>query len=267
MELETPAAIRHTVAAMNEHAARPHAAVVGLGRFGRFWAHHISREFEVSGTSRRTIVGLPDGVRQRPLRDAVADARYVFLTVAISAIPDVLDEIAPMLPAGCTVVDTCSVKVFPAREMEDRLPDHTDIVAAHPMFGPDSARERTDQLPMIAWPIRDSQGRYSELCRRMERLGIRIVEMDPESHDREAAFSQGVTHLVGRILKEMDLSTSDIATLGYTRLLQVMEQTCNDPVALFQDLQRFNPYTRDMRRRFAAALERTEHLLAESEES
>ncbi len=94
---------------------------------------------------------------------------------------------------------------------------------------------------------------------------MRVEEMSPEDHDREAAFSQGVTHLVGRLLNEMGLRPSSIATLGYTRLLQVMEQTCNDPVTLFQDLQRFNPYTREMRRRFAAALERTEGILGRSD--
>jgi prephenate dehydrogenase len=239
-------------------------SVIGLGRFGTFWAQMLSSFGPVMGTSRRTVAGLPPGVRQVPIETA-AQAEVVFLTVAISAVPTVLDQLAPLLRADATVVDTCSVKVFPTREMEQRLPSSVDIVASHPMFGPDSARERTDLLPVILWPLRDQHGRYEGLRARFEELSMRVVEMSPQDHDREAAFTQGVTHLVGRLLKAMDLAPSEISTLGYTRLLQVMEQTCNDPVELFQDLQRHNPYTREMRRRFSRALAETEALLRPKE--
>ncbi len=240
------------------------AAVIGLGRFGTFWAGMLSREFSVVGTSRRRIPDLPREVRQVPLDEALTSP-LVFLTVAISAMPEVLREIAPRLGPGTTVVDTCSVKVFPVRQMQTFLPETTDIIACHPMFGPDSARERTDPLPVILWPVRDNLGRYEWLKDSFQRLNMRTVEMTPEEHDREAAFTQGVTHLVGRLLREMDLEPSDIGTLGYTRLLQVMDQTCNDPVELFRDLQRFNPSTREMRQRFSAALARVEALLEEGD--
>ena len=147
--------------------------------------------------------------------------------------------------------------------MERLLPASVGIIATHPMFGPDSARERQDALPVITWPVRDRHGRYTELLDAFARLNMRIEEMSPGDHDREAAFSQGVTHLVGRILREMALEDSGIATLGYTRLLQVMEQTCNDPVSLFRDLQNYNAHTREMRRRFTEALHRVEDVLGD----
>jgi len=243
---------------------RPRVSVIGLGRFGRFWAELLSDRYEVIGTSRRRIEGLPDGVSQVDLPTALA-AEIVFLTVSISALTDVLTEIAPHLRSDATVVDTCSVKVFPAREMERLLPDSVDIIACHPMFGPDSAGERTDRLPVITWPIRDRYGRYRSITGAFDALDMRVVEMTPDEHDREAAFSQGVTHLVGRVLDRMELQPSPIATLGYTRLVQVKEQTCNDPLQLFQDLQRYNPYTREMRARFAAALASTEQLLLDGD--
>ena len=242
---------------------KPTAAVIGLGRFGLFWAEMLTAEYSVLGTSRRRITGLPAGVVHVPLEEALT-APVVFLSVAISAMPDVLEHIAPLLQPGCTVVDTCSVKVFPVEQMTKLLPPHADIVACHPMFGPDSARERKDRLPVILWPVRDRLGRYGELVQAFTRLGMKVVEMTPEDHDREAAFTQGVTHLVGRLLSRMDLKPSEIGTLGYTRLLQVMDQTCNDPEELFRDLQRFNPSTRQMRRRFFEALAQVESILEDS---
>ncbi len=214
-------------------------------------------------SSRRAIDDLPAGVTQVPIEDA-AKADIVFLTVPISAVAETLTRLRPHLGQHTTVVDTCSVKSYPVEQMIDRLPETTGIIACHPMFGPDSALNRTDLLPVITWNVRDLYERYPGLLESFRRLRMRIVEMRPEDHDREAAFTQGITHLIGRLLAEMDLQSSEIATLGYRRLLQVMEQTCNDPLQLFRDLQRFNPYTRDMRRQFAAALERTEEVLGDT---
>jgi hypothetical protein len=68
------------------------------------------------------------------------------------------------------------------------------------------------------------------------------------------------------MLERLDLQPSTIATLGYTRLMQVMEQTCNDPVELFRDLQQHNPFTRQMRQRLRDALVATEELLEERDD-
>lgn len=235
--------------------------MIGFGRFGSFWSRWITSEFAVQVSSRRTLAGLPDDVRQVTIEEA-ARADLVFLTVPISAVTETLERLRPHLGRRTTVVDTCSVKVFPVTEMLRILPESTGVIACHPMFGPDSALNRTDLLPVITWSVRDHYDRYRELLESFGRLRMRIVEMTPEEHDREAAFTQGITHLIGRLLAEMELKPSEIATLGYRRLLQVMEQTCNDPIQLFRDLQRYNGHTREMRRQFAEALSRTEEILS-----
>lgn len=211
-------------------------------------------------TSRRRLAELPAGVRQVDLATACR-ADVVFLTVSISAMDDVTRQIAPLLRADALVADTCSVKVVPAQTMIANLPSHVHLVATHPMFGPDSARERTDPLPVVTWPLRVDATRYESFCDRLVAGGMRIIERSPDDHDREAARTQGVTHLVGRILNELGLEPSDLATLGYTRLLQVMEQTCRDPIELFRDLQTFNPYTAQMRSDFRSAIARALALL------
>jgi hypothetical protein len=54
----------------------------------------------------------------------------------------------------------------------------------------------------------------------------------------------------------MELRPSMIGSVGYQKLLESIEQTCNDSWQLFLDLQRFNPYTREMRRRLEDSLAR-----------
>ena len=93
------------------------------------------------------------------------------------------------------------------------------------------------------------------------------VSLRADEHDRDAAFSQGVTHFIGRVLKEMDVQDKEIATKGYKSLLEIVEQTCNDPLQLFYDLQRYNPYTRDMRHSLRIALENVGYRLENGEKA
>jgi len=239
---------------------RIQVGIVGLGRFGLFWAQYLSRFFDVKGTSRRVIADLPPGVTQIPF-ERIGEMDTVFLCVSISSLEHVLPELSRHLRPGQTVIDTCSVKAYPVAQMIRFLPENVNIIASHPMFGPDSAVQRTDRLPIITAPVRGPDAVYSRWKASFFELGLQVIEMTPDEHDREAAFTQGITHYLGRILAAMDLKPSTIATLGYTRLLQVMEQTCNDPEQLFKDLQRYNPHTREMRESLRRAREATERLL------
>lgn len=229
--------------------------VYGLGRFGAFWAELLSTRYEVMVANRSRNRPTPEGVRRGSLEN-LAECDAVFLCVAISAMEPVLEELAMLLPPGALVLDTCSVKVYPVQLMERILPSHVGIIGTHPMFGPDSAREPNARLPLVYSPVRVDEERSSFWCREFGSLGLEVHTMSPEHHDKIAASTQGITHLIGRVLGEMQLEPSPIATLGYTRILQLVEQTCNDPEQLFLDLQRHNPYTAAVRDRLREAFER-----------
>ena len=153
-------------------------------------------------------------------------------------------------------MDTCSVKVYPTRMMLDGAPPETPVVGTHPMFGPDSAADGLSGLPLVFCPVRCP----AELAARwrvfFESAGLHVLEMSPDEHDREAAFTQGITHFIGRVLAGMNLKPSEMATVGYRKVLEVVEQTCNDPYTLFEDLQRLNPHTSEMRVQLRSSFER-----------
>lgn len=238
------------------------AGVYGLGRFGTFWAGTLARHLSVGGWSRNPGRPVPAGVRAVS-EDEVLRAPALFLCVAISAFEEVVTRIASRVAPGVIVFDTCSVKVHPVRVMERLLPANVEIVASHPMFGPDSARNGLAGLPMILSPVRAADERVRWWSRFFGSLGLRVVRMTPEEHDREAAFTQGVTHYVGRVLADFGLASSPIGTVGYNKLLEIIEQTCNDPWQLFVDLQRYNPFTAAMRARLHQSLARIMSTLEE----
>jgi prephenate dehydrogenase len=151
-------------------------------------------------------------------------------------------------------MDTCSVKSMPVKWMQEFLPPEVHILATHPMFGPDSARGGIEGLPMILHPVRLENSELRRWRRFFEGMGLSVKLMEPELHDRQAAFTQGLTHYLGRVLTELELEPSPIASLGYRKLLEIIEQTCNDSWQLFYDLQQYNPYTKQMRDGLAASL-------------
>ena len=228
--------------------------VYGLGRFGAFWATHLARVGDVVGYS-RSSKPVPDGYRLAPENDVLA-ADVVVFCVAISALPEVLQQVASRIRPEALVMDTCSIKVHPTRSMLEQLPEPTQILATHPMFGPDSGRTGIDGLPIILCPARATATTVDRWQGLFAALGLRVVRMTADQHDREAARTQGVTHFIGRVLAEMQLGDSPIATTGYRGLLSIIEHTCNDSWQLFSDLQRLNPYTAPVRDNLAEAFRR-----------
>jgi prephenate dehydrogenase len=234
--------------------------VYGLGRFGRFYAELLSRYATVKAFSRNPETPVPEGVR-RVNEEQLCDQPVIILCVAISALPEVLQRMAGRLRPGTLVMDTCSVKSMPTRWMEEILPPEVKILATHPMFGPDSARRGLEGLPLVLHPVRLDRRELEQWRLFFQGMGLSVQLMEPELHDRQAAFTQGLTHYLGRVLAELELEPSRIASLGYRKLLEIIEQTCNDSWQLFYDLQQYNPYTREMRERLAASLSRVKERL------
>ena len=234
--------------------------VYGLGRFGAFWASMLARKFTVVGFNRSKGRVIPGDINVVPEEEAVqADA--LFLCVSISSFERVVERIAPIIGKNTVVFDTCSVKVHPVEVMKAKLPEDNEIIASHPMFGPDSAREGLDGLPMVFCPIHARQETVEFWRSVFEEYRLHVLEMSPHEHDRKAAYTQGITHFIGRLLEGLDLEESRMGTVGYHKLLDIVEQTCNDPMQLFIDLQKYNPYTKDMWDDISRSFEKTLHLL------
>jgi prephenate dehydrogenase len=230
-------------------------AVYGLGRFGMFWASELSRYCTVKVFSRSKKRDLPPQLVWVD-EDELLSGPALMLCVSISSLEEVLRKISARLKPGTVVMDTCSVKVYPAMKMRELLPAHVDILGTHPMFGPDSGGGGIANLPMILSPVRIRQSALKKWHGFFSSMRLHVIQMDAHEHDREAAFTQGITHYMGRVFSDLGLKPSEIATLGYKKILEIIEQTCNDPWQLFLDIQRYNPYTKEMRIRLHKSLEK-----------
>ena len=239
--------------------------VYGLGRFGGFWALALAKSGAEVIAYSRSSHEVPDNVRLAS-EDEVLNAPYLFFCVTISAFESVLKRVGSRIGKDTVVMDTCSVKTYPAKWMKENIPSDVYKIATHPMFGPDSGSKGLAGLPVVICPISPVDYRYEEVKNLFLSMGLKVLEMSEREHDEEAAYSQGVTHFVGRVLDQMGLKPTEIATQGYKSLMTIAEQTCNDPIQLFYDLQRYNPYAKEMRLSLQVAVEKVLNRLAKEED-
>ena len=235
--------------------------IIGFGRFGQFWAKTLQRDHRIFATdldAGRASLAAEMGVEFSSLTELCAQAETIFLCVPINHFAATVQSLKPHLKPHTTICEVCSVKAYPAEVLLQELGGDTqlELIATHPMFGPDSGAQGLAGLPLAMWPLRSASSPYRAWRAYFSDLGLRVVEIPPHEHDRWAANSQGVTHYLGRVLHEMRLSPTPIDTKGFELLLSVIAQTCNDTWELFYNLQNYNPYTGEMRLRLEEALER-----------
>ncbi len=228
--------------------------LIGLGAFGGFARAHLARHFEVVAH---------DPAHDGPSLAEAAACPVVVLAVPLAALADVARAIAPALLPGALVVDVCSVKSAPLALLDAILPEHAGIVGTHPLFGPQSGRDGIAGLPVAVCPAR--RGRRRRLVSRFlsGTLALDAVVLGPEEHDRQMATVQGLTHLLARIVLEMGVGDTRLATPTFRHLLRMVDTVRHDSEALFRTILDSNPHAAAMRTRFREAADAVEARLAQ----
>ena len=213
--------------------------IIGFGRFGKILSNILQRGFDIKIYDKNPNLKLTN-VKFVSL-DEIVQEKNIFIAVPIRNFKDIIQNIAPKLN-NTTIIDVCSVKMEPVKIMKSFLPQNVGIIATHPLFGPDSFNINNN-LKMMMNNTRDSYDQFKFWKNYFISQDINIIEMDPREHDILASKTQGVTHFLGRVLKEFGISKTKIDTQGFSELLDLVNQTCNDSWELFSDLQLYNPYT------------------------
>lgn len=208
--------------------------IIGYGRFGRLLHKHLKKNSRIKIYKKETN------------KDSLKNCDLVILAVPINAILEVVLEIKDKIDKNTVVMDVCSVKVKPARIMKKYLKDN--IIAAHPLFGPDSAKRGFKDHKMVLCPLSITDKNFNKIKKIFTKLGIEIILSTPKQHDIMMAKSQALVHFIGRGLK--DIKPQTIATPDYYNLLTMMDKVTNDTWELFYDMQNLNPYADKERQKF-----------------
>lgn len=228
--------------------------IIGFGQFGRFMAQHLAPFFDVAvcdNAELRAEAGKL-GVKWSDF-ETVAAKGIVIFAVPLSAFEQVLHRAVPFLRTDAICFDVCSVKMQPLEMMRRILPETVEIIGTHPLFGPQSGREGIAGMRVALCSVRTP--RAGEIKRFLtEELKLRVFEKTPEAHDEEMAHVQALTHFVARALDELHVSDSELATVSYEELMRAARLVSEDSWALFQTIQRGNPFAGKKRKAFIEKL-------------
>lgn len=229
-------------------------AIVGVGAFGEFCIPHLRRFLDVR---------VCDAARDlKPLCetwevDAVdlptaAQQDVVLLAVPLRSLRAVARAIAPHLRPGTVVVDVCSVKTEPLRILMEELPETVPVVGTHPLFGPHSGRHGIAGLRIaVCGPSSAKRRILTRFLRR--HLALDVIGTTADDHDRQMAYIQGLTHLLGRVTAAMALPPLDLTTESFGHLRHMVEMVRHDTDELFRTIVLDNPYGPEAMRAFVDA--------------
>jgi len=236
--------------------------IIGFGRFGRLMAGYLALDYKVKVFNRsdKSAQIARTGAISASLAE-VCRQKMVILSVPISTLREMLQQIAPLLRPDAMVVDVCSVKVYPVEWMVEALPPSVSLLGTHPMFGPDSAAESLHDRKIVLCKVRIDDARYQKVKGYLTGKGLNVIDTTPEEHDRQIAVSLALPHFIGRALDEFGAKELMIDTEGYKRLLNILGVVTHDTWQLFMDMHRYNPYARENRQAFMAAMARLEDKL------
>jgi prephenate dehydrogenase len=234
--------------------------LIGFGAFGRLIAQHLAPLVQLRAYD-RAEASLQDAQTSNVSFVSVIEAAncpVVILAVPVDQIEETVRVISPHLKPGSLVLDVGSVKVTPADIMQRGLPSHVDIVATHPLFGPQSATDGIRGLKIAVCPIRGT--RFRSVVAFLHMLGLDVIMTTPDEHDREAATVQGLTHLIAKVLVLMEPPPTRMTTRSFDLLMQAVGMVRDDAPEVFQAIEAMNPHSKEVRRRFfelAARLDAT----------
>lgn len=221
-------------------------AIIGFGDFGKLAANALADRFDVGvhDPYKQVDIIAAQGFRPLSMEDA-ARSDVIVLAMPVQAMEEAILAIAPLVRPGATVIDVASVKMLPSQWLTRHLPESVHVVPTHPLFGPQSvARDGLAGRQFVICPLRGDQHlRVAALGRA---LGLRIRITSAEEHDREMAFVQALTHLIGRTLVGMDIPDEMLKTQTYQHLLDLTALIGRDSFELFTAIQTLNPYAHEI---------------------
>ena len=151
-------------------------------------------------------MGIIDSFTHDPA-EAVEGADVVLLATPVESFGPLLKEARPAMKDGCIVTDVGSTKVGVLDSVRRHIGDGVHFVAAHPIAGTENTGAAAAKIDLfdgamcILTPNDDTDAGALALINDMwEAVGMRIIQMSPEGHDRVLGAVSHLPHMVAYAL-------------------------------------------------------------------
>ncbi|KAK1409390.1 hypothetical protein QVD17_35916 [Tagetes erecta] len=251
--------------AMGTSTRKLNIGMIGFGSFSHFLAKTMMKQGHVVRATSRSDYSHQLGTNFIRDMEEFMGLEHDVILICTSILS--VSEVVKSLPFHCLrkptlFADVLSVKEHPKQILLQEVPEDSDLVCTHPMFGPESGKDGWKDLNFMYERVRV---RDEDLCSTFLNIfeceGCKMIEMTCEEHDRLAAQSQFVTHTIGRILSEMQITNTPIDTKGFEKLVQVAESATNNSLDLYSGLFMHNRFAKQQMKNLESALQRVKRLL------
>ena len=234
--------------------------IIGFGAFSELIVKHLKPFCTIYIYSRRDVskkaraMGVKIGTLEQ-----VAACDIIIIGVVVQHFEEITKKIKKFIKPSALVIDVCSVKIKPAKLMQKHLPKAVDILATHPLFGPQSGKNGVKGLKIVVCPIRIKDKNLKKIKSFLKnKLELTILERTPKEHDKQMAYVQGLTHFIGKAISELAIPQSDQATIAYDQLIRIKDLLEEDSNDLFLTIENENPYAASIRNKFVKKLNEIE---------
>lgn len=218
--------------------------IIGYGDFGQMLANKLDKYFDLkvysaSGKMNRWSVTLEE----------VAKTDYLILSLPLSKHKEVCEQLKPHLGSSTVIVDVCSVKGESGKIIKHALPEQA-ILSTHPLFGPQSIKNGLEGHVVVLCPDYSDEHSLQKAKIFLKKIGLEIVVIESDEHDKQMALVHGLTFFVARILKDFNLSDASLKTPSFNKLISLAELEKHHSKDLFITIEKGNPHTEEVRKHF-----------------
>lgn len=219
----------------------------GRGRFGS-WFREFFDHYPLFSEQTTLLSDLSTELSPLQLTE---QSDVVLVSVPISVVREVIDEIKPALRGEKLLIEITSVKTHLTEFLSDL---EVDVLSLHPMFAP--SLQLTGQR-VTHFQFRNSQSETSlkhaaSILAALEGAGALLIPITPDEHDRAMAIIQGLTHLsaiaTARALEKLGADIPSLALLASPvyriRMATAGRILAQDP-RLYGEIATVNPYIKE----------------------
>jgi prephenate dehydrogenase len=237
-------------------------SIIGAGRFGYFWGKHLNKYYSTSFFDNdKERVKSRKNLKWDTLENCLKK-KYIFLTIPIGKFEEFLKNNSHKIQSGSIVIDCASVKVAVMDWFAKYLPEDVFYIASHPLFGPDSARNKLRDHILMLMPGRIPYGDYRFLVQLFTKdLGLFVYHLTAEEHDELMAYNLNLVHHLGRALHDLEISKLSLMMSGLQKLNEIVSVVMNDTQELFLDFYKYNPRAEEIYQHWLKSLDKINALV------
>jgi prephenate dehydrogenase len=235
------------------------ATLIGFGRFGKLFYQFFKDDYDflIIDSDENKLNEIDERKNYQPFE--INESEIIFLTVPISEIQNVARTISKKVSRNTLIVEMCSVKSYPLKVLTKYFPKN-NVIGIHPLFGPDSVDSSLEGHQLIIVGENRSK-KFKFFINKLKSKNLKLIKMTAQEHDKLMAYTLNLTQFIGRSLGKIKLPDNKIGTKGYFNLLDIVRRTNRDTYQLFVDMNKYNPYSKSMRKKVIQSFLETEKLL------